>query len=104
VDSHRIPTPQVPMSITIANTTFNHVKYDALGDVLYLNVGDSADAVTFDDTPEGHNVGWNAAGELVAVALLHPRLLLDQDGKVSITLPARVDVSADALGAALVAA
>lgn len=75
------------MSITIADTTFNTVKYDALGDVLYLNVGDPADAITFDDTPEGHNVGWNAAGELVAVALLHPRLLLNQDGKVSITLP-----------------
>jgi uncharacterized protein YuzE len=92
------------MSITIANTTFNNVKYDAVGDVLYLNVGDPADAVTFDDTPEGHNVGWNAAGEIVAVALLHPRWLLEQNGKVAITLPQHVEVGADALDQALAAA
>jgi uncharacterized protein YuzE len=92
------------MSITIANTTFNNVRYDAAGDVLYLNVGDPADAVTFDDTPEGHNVGSNATGEIVAVALLHPRWLLEQEGKVAITLPSRVEVSADTLDQALVAA
>jgi uncharacterized protein YuzE len=92
------------MSITIANTTFNNVKYDALGDVLYLNVGDPGDAVTFDDTPEGHNVGWNAAGEVVSISLLHPRWLLEEEGKVAITLPSRVEVSAATLDQALVAA
>jgi hypothetical protein len=92
------------MSITIANTTFDNIKYDALGDVLYLNLGDPADAVTFDDTPEGHNVGWNATGELVAVALLHPRWLLGQEGKVAITPSSRIEVGADTLDQALVAA
>ncbi len=91
------------MNITIADTTFDNVKYDALGDVLYLNVGDPADAVAFDDTPEGHNVGWNAAGEIVSVALLHPRWLLEQNGKVAITLPQHVEVGADALDQALAA-
>jgi hypothetical protein len=62
------------MSITIANTTFNNVKHDAAGDVLYLNVSDPADAVTFDDTPEGHNVGWNATGEIVASRAAAPTL------------------------------
>jgi uncharacterized protein YuzE len=79
------------MSITIANTTFDNVEYDQTGDVLYLNVGDPADAVDFDDMPEGHNVGYDAAGRLVAIALLHPQWLLEQDGQITITLPQRLD-------------
>lgn len=90
------------MSITIANTTFDNVSYDEIGDVLYLNVGDPHDAVTFDDTPEGHNVGYSRSGDLVAVALLHPRWLLEHDGEVKITLPQRVDVTQ--IGAALTTA
>jgi hypothetical protein len=92
------------MSVTIANTTFHDTKYDAAGGVLYLNVGDPADAVTFDDTPEGHNVGRNATGEIVAVALLHPRWLLEQEGKVTITLASRVEISVATLDQALLAA
>ncbi len=79
------------MNITIANATFDNVEYDQIGDVLYLNVGDPADAVDFDDTPEGHNVGYDAAGRLVAIALLHPRWLLEHDGQITITLPQRLD-------------
>jgi hypothetical protein len=48
------------MNVTIAGTVFDDNEYDAVGDVLYLNVGNPDDGVDFDDTPEGHNVGWNA--------------------------------------------
>ena len=70
--SHRIPAPQIPMNITIANTTFNNVKYDALGDVLYLNVGDPADAITFDDTPEGTtSAGTQPANSSLSPCYIH---------------------------------
>ena len=71
---------------------------------MYLNVGDPADALTFEDTPEGHNVGSNAVGDVVSISLLHPRWLLEQEGKVAITLPSRVEISAATLDQALVAA
>lgn len=92
------------MNITIAGITFDHVHYDQDGDVLYLNVGTPGNAVDYDDTPEGHNVGWNAAGEIVSIALLHPRWELETHGKVEITLPHHVDLDAAALNQALIAA
>lgn len=92
------------MSITIAGTTFNDVEYDATGDVLYLNVNHPGEAVDYDDTPEGHNVGWNADGEIVAIALLHPRWELETHGKIELTIPQHVSVDAAAIDQALIAA
>lgn len=92
------------MSITIANITFNDVEYDAEYDVLYLNANHPGEAVDYDDTPEGHNVGWNTAGEIVAIALLHPRSILAEHGKVAITLPQHVAVDAATLDQALATA
>lgn len=93
------------MNITIAGITFDNNEYDSTGDVLYLNVGSPDDAIEFDDTPEGHNVGWNAAGQLVSIALLHPRSILAKHGKLEITIPQHhIDVDAAALGPQLAAA
>jgi uncharacterized protein YuzE len=93
------------MNVTIAGTVFNNNEYDAVGDVLYLNVGNPDDGVDFDDTPEGHNVGWNAEGEIVSIALLHPRSILAKHGKIELTIPERhLDVDAAAIDAALLAA
>ncbi len=93
------------MNVTIAGITFDNNEYDAIGDVLYLNVGDPDDATDFDDTPEGHNVGWNQAGEIVSIALLHPRSLLAKHGKIELTIPRQhVDVHAATIDQALIAA
>ena len=42
------------MSVNIGGITFDRVRYDRDGDVLYLHVGDPATAVDFDASPEGH--------------------------------------------------
>ena len=41
------------MTVSIGST-FDHVDYDADADVLYLHVGDPANATDFDESPEGH--------------------------------------------------
>lgn len=92
------------MSITIAGTTLNDIEYDATGDVLYLNVNRPGEAVEYDDTPEGHNVGWNAAGELVSITLLHPRWELEKHGRIELTIPQHVSLDAAAIDKALIAA
>lgn len=90
------------MTITIGNVTFDHATYDDRGDVLYLHVGERAAAAADSlGTPEGHAVRYNDAGEVIGVTIINARWLLDRDGKITITIPERIDVSADALAPAL---
>jgi len=91
------------MTMTIADTTFDNVVYDAEADVLYLHIGDPSTAVEFDATPEGHALRFDGGGRLVGLTIVGPSRLLEQDGSVAITLPARVDIERAALAAALAA-
>lgn len=89
------------MTVTIANTTFNRVHYDSDGDVLYLSVGDPEGATDFDESPEGHHLRFDDRRQLVGVTIVRPRWLLDNEGQITITIPERITVGADAVGAAL---
>jgi uncharacterized protein YuzE len=92
------------MSVQIGNLTFDRVRYDRDGDVLYLHRADPSSAVDFDASPEGHALRFNAAGELIGVTILNARWLLEHEGEVTITLPEQVHVSPIALQDALAAA
>ncbi|HEX8958246.1 MAG TPA: DUF2283 domain-containing protein [Solirubrobacterales bacterium] len=92
------------MSVTIADVAFDRVRYDADADVLYLHRGAPGDAVAFDESPEGHHLRFDGSGELVGVTIVRPLWLLENEGKVTITLPERISISRDELGAALAAA
>jgi uncharacterized protein YuzE len=89
------------MSVTIADITFDRVKYDADADVLYLHVGDPSAAVDFDETPEGHALRFDAEGRLVGITLVRPKQLLSESGDLRITLPVPSDVPARELTPAL---
>jgi uncharacterized protein YuzE len=77
--------------------------YDAEGDVLYLHVGDPQTAVEFDASPDGHHLRWDAHGQLVGITILNARHLLEQDGKIVVTLP-QMQVEASDLEGILTAA
>jgi uncharacterized protein YuzE len=89
------------MSVTIADITFDRVEYDSDADVLYLHVGDPSTAVDFDETPEGHALRFDVEGRLVGITLVRPKRLLDESGRLRITLPVPSDVSAGVLTPAL---
>jgi|SRR5215218_1479253 len=92
------------MSVTIGDTTFDRVSYDAEGDVLYLHVGDARSAADFDASAEGHHVRFDADGRLVGVTILNAKWLLERDGEVTITLPdegGRLSAGPDVLAPAL---
>ncbi len=91
------------MSVKIGGIEFDNVFYDADGDVLYLHVGSPRTAVDFDESPEGHAVRYGANGELVGLTILNARLILEEDGKIVVTLPERRIETSD-LGDVLVPA
>ncbi len=61
--------------------------YDREADVLYVRRGDSADAVDFDESPEGHHLRFNAAGELVGITFVNAQWLIEQEGELKLSLP-----------------
>ncbi len=73
--------------MTIADIDFDRIEYDADADVLYLHVGDPSSAVDYDETPEGHAARFNRDGELVGLTLARPKLLLERDGELRMTVP-----------------
>lgn len=89
------------MPITIGTITFDHAMYDGRGDVLYLRAGDRQVAAESLGIPEGHAVSHDAAGNVIGITIINARWLLDRDGKISITIPERIDIGADALAQAL---
>ncbi len=89
------------MTITIGTIEFDHVDYDADGDVLYLSVGEPREAAESYGTVEGHNVRYEEGGRVIGLTLVNAKWLLERDGEVQVTIPNRV--SADALTPAMVA-
>jgi uncharacterized protein YuzE len=79
------------MTVTIAGVEFDNVTYDEDGDVLYLSVGEPQIPAESLSTPEGHNVRYDDAGQLVALTLVNPRYLLEREGKLRVTLPAPME-------------
>lgn len=91
------------MSITIGRTTFDRISYDRDADVLYLHVGDPRTAVDFDATPEGYALRYDAAGRLVGLTIVNAKQVLDERGRIDITIPERISVDQDTLGPVLAA-
>jgi uncharacterized protein YuzE len=90
------------MTVTLGSITFDRVSYDREADVLYLSVGDPAEAVDFDESAEGHGLRHDADGRLVGLTIVGARSLLEGDGAIVVTPPQlRVE---DNLAAVLAAA
>jgi uncharacterized protein YuzE len=74
---------------------FDNNVYDAKGDVLYLHVGDPADAVDWGGTEEGDGAAYGTDGGLIGLTILNARWRLEQDGKIELTLPEQKFVVTD---------
>lgn len=89
------------MNVHIGPLVFDHADYDAEGDVLYLHVG-SPRAAEGEETPEGHVLRFEPGTEqIIGLTLVNPRWLLDREGRLIVTVPEKVEASADELAAAL---
>jgi uncharacterized protein YuzE len=94
MDSHRVSAKVAP-AVTVAGITFDNNRYDAEGDVLYINVGVPGAAVDWDGTPEGDGTSYGPDGSLIGMTILNARLRLEEDGEIAFTLPAQRVVVTD---------
>lgn len=91
-------------TVRIGPYEFDHVSYDADGDVLYLRRGERQAAADTVGTPEGHAVRLDADGQVIGLTLVNAKWLLERDGKLSITVPSRIETNADEVAEAFAAA
>ena len=89
------------MTITIGHITFDHSTYDAVGDVLYLHVGEPSPAADAVETSQGHVVRFGRAGEIIGLTLVSPKWLLEHGEPIIVTLPERVSIDPATVAAAL---
>jgi uncharacterized protein YuzE len=92
------------VTVRIGPLVFDHADYDPEGDVLYLHVGEPAEAEG-EETPEGHVVRFDPGTQrVVGLTLINARSVIDRDGRLIVTIPETVEASADELAPALAAA
>jgi uncharacterized protein YuzE len=89
------------MSISIGDYQFERAAYDDEADVLYLRSEGAGQAVSTHATPEGHAVQFDESGRVIGMTLVNARWLLDREGRIVISVPARIETSADELAAVI---
>jgi uncharacterized protein YuzE len=89
------------LTICIGSHEFDHISYDAEGDVLYLHVGEPVAATDTVGTPEGHAIKFGDTGEVIGLTIVNAKWLSERDGQITITIPERVETAASALASAL---
>lgn len=89
------------VNVRIGSLVFDHAAYDSEGDVLDLSIGPPQPAEG-EETPEGHSVRYApGTNRIVGLTVLNARWLLERDGRLVVTLPERVEASAEDLAPAL---
>ena len=86
---------EATLSVKIAGIEFQDVTYDDDADVLYLRTGANPASIETYATPEGHAVQLDPSGVVVGLTIVNARWLTERDGRLVITIPQRVETSAD---------
>jgi uncharacterized protein YuzE len=75
-----------PVSLTVDDTAFDRYHYDEEADTLCFHTGPGKVAVDVDETVEDHLLRFDGAGDLLSLAILNARLVLERDGAIEVTL------------------
>jgi uncharacterized protein YuzE len=89
------------MTVHVGPYEFDQVSYDRDGDVLYLRRGERQESAETFSTPEGHAVRMDDNREVIGIAIVNAKWLVERDGKITVTVPSLIETNADDLAAAL---
>lgn len=94
------------MIVRLGNHEFDHVVYDAEGDVLYLSRGEPAPAKMTLPSLEGHAVRLDATDAIIGITVVGAKWWTERDGRITVTIPdstcipERLETSAEELAPA----
>lgn len=89
------------MTIRTGHHEFDHVSYDGDADALYLRHGAERPAASTYGTPEGHAVRMDENSEVIGMTLVNAQRLIERDGRLIVTVPERIESSAEEIAPAL---
>lgn len=89
------------MSVQLGPHEFEHASYDSGADVLYLRSGPARAAERTYGTPEGHAVRYDENDRVIGITIVNAKLLSERDGTITVTVPDRIEASAEDLAALL---
>jgi uncharacterized protein YuzE len=67
--------------------TFDHVVYDAEGDVLYMAIEKPRAAYDTPETPEGHGIRYDENYNVIGVTIVSAKWWLEKEGEIKVTFP-----------------
>lgn len=82
------------MTIRIGDWQFDDIDYDAEADVLYMSMGKPRPGYG-EETPEGHILRFDEAGEFCGLTLIGVRQLMDSNGELTVSVPATQSAMVD---------
>lgn len=89
------------VNIRIGPVVFDHADYDDEHDVLYLHVGEPEKGEG-EETPEGHVIRYApGTNRIVGLTMMSPRLILERDGHLTVTIPETIETTVEDLAPAL---
>jgi uncharacterized protein YuzE len=92
------------VNLKIGSITFDHADYDDENDILYLYIGEPGGEAEGEMTLEGDHLRFvPGTMEVNGLTILGPRLRLERDGKLTVTIPQSVDKDAGDLAEAFAA-
>lgn len=65
--------------------TFDHVVYDAEGDVLYMAIGKPRPAYDSPETPEGHGIRYDESYNVIGVTIVSAKQWLEKEGEIKVS-------------------
>lgn len=93
------------MTVKIGGVEYDNIAYNRDGDVLYLWAGEPRLPAYDDASPEGHYLQFGEDGSLIAITIVNARRILEEEGKITITVPERrLEAEATDIGDVLAAA
>ena len=97
----RVPLEVHPVNLTLGPATFGRLAYDPGAGVIHLQVNAGAPDVHVERCPEGHQVRFDAQGNLVGLSLVGAKGLVERGEPAVITATERIELGPQALATGL---
>lgn len=88
---HSLRSQGCSVTVQVGPHTFDHVRYDERGDVLYLSIGEPREAADGVVTPEGHVLRYDDTNAVIGITVINAKWLWERDGSLNVSFPIQAE-------------